>query len=319
MRALRLEKHPMMVNNQDRPIPSPDEALIRISLAGICATDLEIINGYKHFHGIMGHECVGVVEACSDPYWIGQRVVSEINCGCQTCAWCRKKEEAHCQKRTVPGILGHNGVFADYCCMPTHNLHRVPEGVSDRMAVFTEPLAAALEITQKIHIPPSHRVVVIGDGRLGLLVAQVLNLTGCELLVIGRHPNKWSLLKDQGIHTCLISDIKSGFKANTVVECSGQQEGFKLARQLVQSRGHIILKSTFRGAYPIDMSSLVVDEIRITGSRCGPFAPALRLLERRLIHVEPMIHKVYPLDQGLQALHHAGQKGVLKILIQPGL
>lgn len=317
MRALHLDKTITLRQDYPRPTPQAGEALVRITLAGICATDLEIIRGYKQFQGVLGHEWVGVVESAPDPAWLGLRVVGEINCGCGVCPLCQTEHASHCPHRTVPGILGRDGVFAEYCCFPLKNLHPIPETVSDQIAVFTEPLAAALEITQQIHLRPNDRVIVIGDGRLGLLVAQVLALSGCRLWVVGRHPEKWSILHNQNISVGSEATIPAHFKASIVVECSGSPSGFHLACALVQPRGTVVLKSTFHGTTSVNLTDLVVREIKLIGSRCGPFSPALHLLKTDKIQVEPLITAIYPLEQGIQALEHAGKKGVLKILLKP--
>lgn len=317
MRALHFANKMASLKDHPRPTPLPGEALIRISLAGICATDLEIMRGYKNFQGVLGHEFVGVVASAPDASWMGVRVVGEINCGCGSCPYCYNGKPSHCPQRTVPGILGRDGVFAEYCALPLQNLHPLPATVRDQEAVFIEPLAAALEITQQVHIHPNDRLAVVGDGRLGLLVAQILSLSGCELLVVGRHPQKWSVLHAQGIQVCPETEIPSGFKAETVVECSGRAAGFHLACRLLKPQGRLLLKSTFHGTTPVNLSDLVVEEITLIGSRCGPFPPAINLLQHNRVQVEPLITALYPLEQGIQALEHAGQKGVLKILVKP--
>lgn len=317
MRALFFDKTATLKKNHPKPEPLPGEALIRITLAGVCATDLHIMAGYHHFQGVLGHEFVGVVEACEDPSWSGVRVVGEINCACGVCFSCRQGKPSHCSQRTVPGILGRDGVFAEYCTLPLKNLHALPISISDPVALFTEPLAAALEIPQQVHIRPSDRVVVVGDGRLGLLVAQVLALSGCELLVVGHHPQKWSVLQSLGIPACLDTKVSSGFKADIVVECTGCPSGFNVARKLLLPQGKLILKSTYAEKALINLSDLVVHEITLIGSRCGPFAPAIHLLRSNRIVVEPLIAATYPLEQGIEALQHAQQKGTLKTLIKP--
>ncbi|MEO5346456.1 MAG: alcohol dehydrogenase catalytic domain-containing protein [Magnetococcus sp. YQC-9] len=303
-----------------RPIPEikQDEALIRVLLAGICATDLEILGGYAGFDGILGHEFVGrVVEAPGAPAWRDLRVVGEITVGCGRCPACQRRERGHCVQRTVMGIRGRDGAFAEYLTLPLVNLHRVPDGVADRLAVFTEPLAAALEILEQTQVRPSDRVVVVGDGKLGLLVAQVLALTGCEIVVIGRHARKQALLERRGIPILTGgAHVESGW-ADLAVACSGSREGLALAHRLVRPRGRLVVKSTHAGAVPVDLAALVVDEITMLGSRCGPFAAALRLLAGGYVEVESMIDAVFPLEEGVGALERSRESGVLKVLIQP--
>jgi alcohol dehydrogenase len=301
--------------------PEPEvaqgEALIRVNLAGICNTDLEITRGYMSFHGVLGHEFVGVVEAASDPTWIGQRVVGEINCYCGTCPTCLRGDRTHCPSRTTLGIQGRDGAMAEYTQLPLGNLHHVPDSLTDEQAVFVEPLAAALEILDRVYIRPSDQVIVVGDGKLGLLVAQVLHLTGCTLQVVGRHPSKLSMMQRQGIGTCLEEDVRKDIRGDVVVDCTGKTNGFALSRQLVRPRGTLVLKSTYSGDNRVDLTSVVVDEVRLIGSRCGPFAPALHLLERGLIDLAPMLEGTYPLAEGNAAFSHAARKGALKVLLKP--
>ncbi len=304
---------------RDFPSPQlvPGEAIIRVLLAGICNTDLEIMRGYMGFQGVLGHEFVGLVEEAVDPAWIGQRVVGEINCACGQCPTCRRGDKSHCPARTTPGIQGRDGALAERCLLPLENLHRVPKQVSDEQAVFVEPLAAALEITERVHIRPTDRIVVIGDGKLGLLVAQALRLTGCDLQAIGRHPDKLAILERQNVRTLIEADVPANLQADVVVDCTGHPDGFELARRLVRPRGTLILKSTFHGDARINLSALVVDEISLIGSRCGPFEPALRLMAQGLIDVEALIDATYSLDDGLAAFERAAARGALKVLVRP--
>jgi alcohol dehydrogenase len=297
------------------PAPPPGEALIRTRLAGICNTDLEIMRGYMGFRGILGHEFVGVVARADDaPEWVGQRVVGEINAYCGQCPTCRRGDPTHCPQRTTLGIDRRDGAMADYFTLPVKLLHPVPAGIPDEWAVFTEPLAAACEITERVHVRPGDRVVVLGDGKLGLLVAQVLQLTGCDLLAVGRHPDKLSVLERRGIRTLIAGErVEPG--ADVVVEATGSQAGFAAARALVRPRGTLVLKSTFHGDVGLDLSMVVVDEVTMIGSRCGPFPPALRLLEQRLVDLESLIHDTFPLDDGLMAFERAAAPGVLKVLL----
>ncbi len=315
MRALVFDGQLKLETDYPIPAPGPGEALVRVTLAGICNTDLEITRGYMGFRGVLGHEFVGVVERGPDPGLIGRRVVGEINCYCGACPTCLAGNPTHCPHRSTLGIAGRDGALADYCVLPTRNLHTVPDSVSDQQAVFTEPLAAALEILEQVHVRPTQRVVVLGDGKLGLLVAQVLRLTGCDLIAVGRHAEKLACLARLGIATRLVPDAQ-GLQAAVVVDCTGRADGFTLARSLVSPRGTLVLKSTFEGHNTINLTSMVVDEVTLVGSRCGPFAPALRLLAMRLVDVEPLIAATYLLDQAPAAFAHARTKGTLKVLLR---
>ncbi len=293
--------------------------MVRVTLSGICNTDLEITRGYMGFHGVLGHEFVGLVEQAPDSVWIGQRVVGEINCVCGSCGACLRGDGTHCPHRTTLGISNRDGTLAEYCVLPLENLHRVPDGVRDEQAVFVEPLAAVLEIADRVHIRPTEQVIVVGDGKLGLLVAQVLRLTGCELCVVGRHESKLSVLARQGIDTCLERDVPAEAAVDmvdVVVDCTGHPDGFALARRLVRPRGKMVLKSTFHGDNQVNLTMLVVDEVTLVGSRCGPFAPALRLLQQGLVDVESLIDAVYPLAEGVAAFERAGTRGTLKVLVK---
>ena len=298
------------------PAPPPGKARVRTTLADICNTDLEILHGYAQFKGVLGHEFVGIVVQAEDPSLVGQRVVGEINVYCGVCPTCRAGNETHCPKRTTLGIHDRDGVLAEFFCLPVQNLHPVPDDMPDQVAVFTEPLAAACEILDQVHVHPTDRVVVLGDGKLGLLVAQVLALTGCDLTVVGRHENKLDILARRGIPT-QIGAHGLARKVDLVVECTGQAQGFQIARELVRPRGTLVLKSTYHGLVQADLSRLVVDEIRVVGSRCGPFLAALRLLAQGLVDVQPLIEAEYPLDAAVAALEHAGRRGALKILVRP--
>lgn len=303
---------------EDYPIPAPPqgEALIRVRLAGICNTDLEIVRGYMGYRGVLGHEFVGEVAACADESWLGQRVVGEINAYCGECDFCRQGLETHCPQRTTLGIWGRDGALAEYCLLPLRNLHILPPQIADETAVFVEPLAAALEILEQAHIRPTERVVVLGDGKLGLLVVQVLALIGCELTCLGHHEEKLAILRRRGIEARLAEQTQS-LVADCVVECTGRPEGFAAARALLRPRGRLILKSTYHGQVSADLADLVVDEIVLLGSRCGPFAPALRLLQRGLIDVASLVDSVYHLDQGLAAFQRATARDALKVLVRP--
>ncbi len=315
MRALHFDQTLQFKPNAPDPTPPPGEALIRTRLAGICNTDLEIIRGYMGFSGILGHEFVGeVVRADDAPDLAGRRVVGEINAYCGHCPTCLRGDPTHCPHRTTLGIDRRDGTMADYFTLPTKLLYPLPDTIPDQWAVFTEPLAAACEITDRLPVRPTDRVVILGDGKLGLLIAQVLQLTGCDLLAVGRHPDKLAILERRGIPTQLAGqDIKPG--ADIVVEATGSAAGFATARALIRPRGSLVLKSTFHGDVTLNLSMVVVDEVTLVGSRCGPFPPALRLLEQRLVDVEPLIQATFPLDDGLAAFEQAAAPGVLKVLL----
>lgn len=326
MRALVLTDAGLALQG-DRPLPSPaeDEALIAVRLAGVCATDMELTRGYKGgFRGILGHEFVGdVVAAPPDSEWLGRRVVGEINIGCGHCDLCRRRLGKHCRQRRAIGIQGHDGAFAQYLALPVANLHTVPIEVSDDEAVFTEPLAAAFEVLEQVKIGPDTRVIVQGDGRLGLLCAWVLATTGCDLTVIGRHPQKLALAAiNERVHTAVVSDelyaTLGAQPADVVVEATGSPAGLEAALGLVHPHGVLVLKSTFAERLKeFDVSQLVVNEISLIGSRCGPFEKALEALTARRVNVHPLISRRYGLSDGLAAFAYAGKKGVLKVLIDP--
>lgn len=314
MKALWLENQQLQLRTDiDIPQPPPGEALVRVLRAGICNTDLELLRGYYPYTGILGHEFVGVVEL-GPANLLHQRVVGEINAVCGKCRFCRSGNPTHCENRTVLGIVNRHGAFAEYLTLPIENLHPVPENVDTDVATFTEPIAAALEIQQQIKISNNERVLVVGDGKLGQLVAQTLALTGCDLLVIGRHGEKLANLELRGIKTGL-ADAVTEKSFDITVECTGNPEGFATARSALRPRGTLVLKSTYAGKLTLDASSLVVDEITLIGSRCGPFAWALQLLAEGKIDVTGLIHGHYPLGEGLAAFEMAQRRGVLKVLL----
>ena len=315
MRALLLDGKLKLVDDYPTPEPPPGEALIRVNVAGVCNTDLELVKGYHQFRGVPGHEFVGVVErAPGAEAWEGRRVVGEINVACGTCPTCRANRPTHCPNRTTLGISGRDGAFAEYLTLPITNLHPVPDSITDEVAVFTEPLAAACEIVQQVHVRPTDRVIVVGDGKLGLLCAQVLALTGCHLTVVGHHPEKLEIVARQGIATAL-DDAAVEAGADVVVEATGHPGGYATARRLVRPRGTVVLKSTYHASLDANLTMAVVDEITLVGSRCGPFAPALRLLEQGLVKVTPLIQARYILSEVLTAFEHAAQPGTLKVLV----
>ena len=318
MNALLLEGGDLRLDsNYPQPVTGPGEALVRIRLAGICATDLEMVKGYAEgFNGILGHEFVGeVVEAAADT-WIGQRVVGSINIGCGTCNRCLEQGPEHCEQRQVLGIHRHDGAFADYLTLPLDNLYSIPEQIPDEVAVFTEPVAATAHILDQVELSPSMRMAVVGPGRVGLLIGQVLQISGASVTMVGRSDESLKLPSQMGLTTSLGSDLADS-TFDLVVEASGNESGFEQALRLIKPLGTLVLKSTFHGSNYINLSRLVVDEITVVGSRCGSFPAALRLLSDRQIDVMSLIDAEYPLIDGVSALKHATQSGVRKVLLRP--
>ncbi len=315
MKALWLENNKVDFREVSQP-QKPNEALVKIRKAGICSTDLELVKGYYPYTGILGHEFVGEVVKAEDASWIGQRVVGEINAVCGQCEQCLNGRPTHCESRTVLGIVNRDGVFAEYVCLPIANLHKVPASVPDGMAVFTEPLAAALEIQEQINIKPTDRVLLVGAGRLGQLIAQTLALTGCDLRVVARHKRQQELLSARGIRIINEADVQK-WRWDVVVEATGSPSGFTLARQAIRPRGTLVLKSTYKGEMSVDFSSIVVDEINLIGSRCGPFEPALRLMESLQVDPTVLIDAEYALADAMKAFEHAARPGALKVVMNP--
>lgn len=323
MRALRFDALGLrLVNDEPAPALEPGDALIQLRLAGICQTDLEISHGYKGFQGVLGHEFVGELVVDAGPWRAGQRVVGSINIGCGKCELCASGIENQCRQRRALGITNYPGVFADQFRLPVSNLHPVPNSISDEAAVFTEPLAAALQVLESAQIRPRDRVVLIGAGKLGLLCAQVLARIGCELTVLARQPRSLERLQAWGIEQVDLRSTPWSSRiapnsAHVVVDCTGNAEGFAAALDMLRPRGTLILKSTYAGLPTADLSRIVVDEIRVIGSRCGSFPAALRLLAAEEIDVVSMIEQVYPLDEAEAAFEHAASRGVLKVLLKP--
>ena len=300
----------------DRPrLEGNIDCLVRVSLAGICGTDVAMLDGLYPFTGIMGHEFTGVVEK-GPAELTGRRVAGEINIACGQCNNCRAGQRKHCEKRAVPGLRNHDGVFADYVALPACNLHPVPDVVPDQAAVFTEPLAAALDILEQVQIAPEDRVLLVGAGKLGQLIARVLATTGCVLTVVVRSRQKASRLEPLAARLISADEIEPR-AFDLAVECTGNEAGLTMALQALRPRGTLVLKSTYAGTPEVDMSRLVVDEIRIIGSRCGPFDKALGLMAARDLQLEALVDAVYPLSEGLQALEKSRQPGVLKVLLKP--
>ena len=304
-----------------REVPTPQraagEALIKVSLAGICGTDREILKGYSGFHGIPGHEFVGRVVECDDSQWVGRRVVGEINLACGQCAWCAKGLGRHCPSRSVLGIVNRDGAFAEYLTLPVANLHQVPDEISDQAATFTEPVAAAAEILEQMPLPPGTPVAIIGDGRLGLLVAQVLKHAGAPVTLIGRHGWKLDVARAWGVRVVREGheELAAGSYPVTV-DATGSPNGIKEALRLVQPRGTVVMKSTFHGAANFDATKVVVDEVTILGSRCGVFAPALELLRWGHVAVQQLVTKTFPLEHGPEAFEYLDRTPALKVLLE---
>ena len=317
MLALRVNRKRVAVRDVAKPT-AVGEAVVRVLLSGICNTDLEIARGYAGFNGTIGHEFVGVVEESADKNLIGQRVVGEINAGCGKCALCLANDPRHCAKRTVLGIVGRDGAHAQFLRLPAVNLVTVPKQVIDEHAVFTEPLAAACGVLERTNITKDDRVAIIGDGKLGLLCAQVAALTGAGVLLVGKHSQKLKIAARRDIETATPRQAaKRSRQFDVVVEASGAAPGFALAVDLLRPKGRLVLKSTFHDTTEIDAARIVVDEISIIGSRCGRFEPAVDLLNKGAIDVDSLISEEYPLADGVHAMERARTRGILKVLLRP--
>lgn len=315
MRALVFENGLSFKPRQAEPAGEQGDSLVRVRQAGICATDLEITRGYMGFKGILGHEFVGTVEESSDKALQGKRVVGEINVVCGRCDLCVAGLSNHCRNRSVVGILKRDGAFADFLRLPAINLHEVPSNVEDEAAVFTEPLAAAFQILKQVKLDGKKWVTVLGDGRLGLLCAQVLRNAGCPVRVIGKHADKMRLCDQWGIRSRTVADISPRHDQDVVVDCTGSAAGLEMAMQLVRPRGTIVLKSTVADGKAFNLAPIVIDEINVVGSRCGPFKEAIRALSEKSIDVTSLISRRFKIEQGVEAFDHAGKPGVLKVLL----
>lgn len=335
MKALVFDKELKLVDNYEKPIPQKGEALVRVTLAGICNTDYEITKGYMGYEGILGHEAVGVVEDVNiaptpkseistlpqgegkHPL-IGKRVVPEISYGCKdpNCEWCAKKNYRHCPNRHTLGIWRKDGVFAQYFTMPVEVLFEVPDNVPDTQAVFTEPLAAALEINEQLHIRPMDKVIVLGDGKLGLITALALNAQNLNVTLVGKHQNKLDIAKAQGVKTALLNDFKIEKIYDVVVEATGSVNGFETSLALTKPRGTLVLKSTVATGKELNLAPIVIDEITVLGSRCGQFPPALRMLESGKVDFSPLISGVYSMDDAKEAFEKNKEKDTLKVLLK---
>lgn len=315
MRALVFDQSLSFDSRRAEPAPSDGDTLIKVRQAGICATDLEITKGYMGFRGILGHEFVGEVVSSSNKDLVGQRVVGEINCVCGRCDLCLSGLSTHCRNRTVLGILKHDGAFAEFVRLPHENLHVLPKSIDDDQAVFVEPLAAACQVLKQIKLDGRKWVTVLGDGKLGLLVAQVLRNVGCPVRVIGKHPEKMEMCQKWQIRSRALADITPRHDQDVVVDCTGSAAGFEVAMQMVRPRGTIVLKSTVATAKPLNLAPLVIDEIQVIGSRCGPFKEAIRALAEKQVDVASLITRRMKLEQGVEAMELASRPGVLKVLL----
>lgn len=320
MKAVVFDNGLKLDNNYVKPTPLKGEALIRVKLAGICNTDYEITKGYMGYKGILGHEFVGIVEEVNeaDSSWIGKRVVAEISWGCNdpNCEWCAKKNYRHCPNRHTIGIWKKDGCFAEYITLPVNILFEVPENVTDEQAVFVEPLAAACEITEQLHIEPMKKVLVLGDGKLGLTTALALHAQNLDVLLVGRHQNKLDIAKAQGVKTILSESFIPEKIYDVVVEATGTASGFETSISLTKPRGVLVLKSTVATGKELNLAPIVIDEITVLGSRCGQFPPALRLLENKRIDFTPFISGIYGLNDAIEAFEANKRKDTLKILIK---
>ena len=303
-----------------KPIPQKGEALIKVTLAGICNTDREITKGYMGYNGILGHEFVGVVEDINsdDKSLLGKRVVAEISYGCKDpdCEWCATKNYRHCPNRKTLGIVQKDGCFAEYITMPLDVIFEVPENVTDEQAVFVEPLAAACEITEQLHIEPAQKVVVLGDGKLGLTTALTLNAQNLDVTLVGKHQNKLDIAKEQGVKTMLLDQINTTNNYDVVVEATGSVSGFETSLSLVKPRGVLVLKSTIATGKELNLAPIVINEITVLGSRCGQFAPALRMLEQNRIDFTPFISKTFSIDNAIEGFNANKEKDTIKILLR---
>jgi threonine dehydrogenase-like Zn-dependent dehydrogenase len=316
MKAIFWDGHAVSLDSSyPPPVPDQETAIIKVHLAGICSTDLEIFRGYMNFRGVPGHEFVGSVQHGPEK-WLGKRVVGEINLGCGHCEYCARDLSRHCPNRTVMGILNADGAFAEAVAVRLENLHLVPDSINDEQAVFTEPLAAAFEILQQIQVSTGDEILILGDGKLGNLCAQVLRLTGAKVTALGKHQDKLDLIKRTGVRTMLLNNWKPRL-FDVVVEATGSAAGLELAISAVRPRGTLVLKSTVAEAHQVSLAPVVINEINLIGSRCGVFPDALEAYAAGHISVAPLIEQVYPLEQAIEGIQHAGRPGARKILLRP--
>ncbi len=316
MKAIVFDEVLKLENNYPMPEQKEGEALINVNTIGICNTDYEITKGYMGYKGVLGHEFTGVVEKAQNKELIGKRVVGEINCGCGKCDYCAQGLERHCFNRSTLGIWQREGCFAQYVSLPERNLLVIPNNVTDNEAVFVEPLAAALEILEQVHIAPDKKVIVLGDGKLGLIIALALNAAGLNITLVGKHEEKLSIAKAQGVKTQLLNDLKVEKTYDFVVEATGSISGFETSLSLTKPRGTLILKSTIAASKEFNLAPIVIDEITVLGSRCGQFAAALRMLEQKRIDVNPLISDIYKMDEAIEAFERNKEKSSVKVLVK---
>jgi len=321
MKAIYFDRRNLSLRELPDPRPAPGEALIKVRLAGVCNTDIELAKGYMDFEGVLGHEFVGTVTECPDAEWVGRRVVGEINLACGTCAYCKSDMRRHCPFRAVLGIFKKDGVFAEYVTLPVANLHEVPAGTPDEVAVFTEPVAAGFSIIERLQGVEGRKIALLGDGKLGLLASRVLAAAGADVTLAGRHTDKLKLAATDKIKTVLVdqllrdaaNDVYATFAV--VVEATGRPDGFDAAVKLVRPRGIIVVKTTTAEPVPTDLAKVVVNEIMVLGSRCGLFPPAIQALASGAVKVDDLVAMKLPLSRGIEAINRASRPGTLKALI----
>ncbi len=318
MKAVVFDSELKLCGDYKKPEIKSGEALVRVKLAGICNTDFEITKGYMGYKGILGHEFVGIVEEINsdDKSLLNKRVVGEINFGCEKCEWCKKGLQRHCPNRSTLGIWQQDGCMAEYVMIPIQNLIEVPESVSDEEAVFVEPLAAAIEILEQLHIKPYEKVLVLGDGKLGLTTAITLNSSGLDVTLIGKHQNKLDIAKNQKVKTKLLQETEIKKEYDVVIEATGSITGFETSIASVKPRGTLVLKSTIAASKEFNFAPIVIDEITVLGSRCGQFKPALRYLEQKKIDFTPFISGIFPIEKALEAFDKNKEKDSLKVILK---
>lgn len=321
MKAVVFDENLKLVDNYETPMPKKGEVLIKTRMSGICNTDLEITKGYMGYKGVLGHEFVGDVVKVGDECdfkWMGKRVVGEINCGCNNDPWCTQNLQRHCPNRQTLGIWQKDGCFSEYFTLPVENLLEVPQNLSDEEATFVEPVAAAMEITEQLHIKPADKVALLGDGKLGLCIALVLNALNVDLLHIGKHQNKLEISRKAGVKTKMLQDLRpeDNKSFDIVIEATGSTGGFETSLALTKPRGVLVLKSTIAAKEGLNLAPVVIDEITVLGSRCGQFAPALRLMGAKKLDIKPLISEIYPIDKALEAFEKNKEKDVLKVLLK---
>jgi threonine dehydrogenase-like Zn-dependent dehydrogenase len=322
LRSLEIKENVLTLNSDvRRPDRAEGEILVRVGLAGICGTDLELMKGYMGFEGIPGHEFVGVVVEDDGDDWVGKRVVSEINCSCADCSYCRSSMREHCPNRSVIGIDGRPGAFADFISVPSANVHLLPENIPDQVGALIEPFAAALKAIDDGDIRSDHEVAVLGDGCLGLMVTMAAARTGCRPILVGKHPEKMKIVEAEGICTRVLKEFVTedhGSRFDRVIDCTGNAEGLEMALGLVHPRGKVVMKTTIAGETRVSLSSLVINEVELIGSRCGDFSPAIEMVGRGEVPLERLISRVYELEQWEEAFMEATKRETLKVLFRIG-